>query len=65
MPRRPLSDLRTKTKEIASAEQARLDLHRLLDESEADLARGDRGVTLAAVRRQLKPPGAGRGPRRE
>ena len=35
-------------------EQARLELYRLLDEGEADLARGDRGVTLAAMRKRLK-----------
>jgi prevent-host-death family protein len=34
--------------------QAQIDLYRLLDESEADVAAGDRGVSVAAVRRQLK-----------
>jgi prevent-host-death family protein len=31
-----------------------LELHRLLDEAETDVAAGDRGVSVAAVRRQLK-----------
>ncbi len=35
-------------------EQARLELYRLLDESEADLARGDRGITLAEMRKRLR-----------
>lgn len=34
--------------------QAQLDLYRLLDEAETDVAAGDRGVSVAAVRRQLK-----------
>lgn len=34
--------------------QARLELYRLLDEAEADVVAGDRGVSVAAVRRQLK-----------
>ena len=34
--------------------QARLELYRMLDEAEADVAAGDRGVSVAAVRRQLK-----------
>jgi prevent-host-death family protein len=34
--------------------QGRLELYRLLDEAEADVAAGDRGVSVAAVRRQLK-----------
>lgn len=34
--------------------QARLELYRMLDEAEADVAAGDRGVGVAAVRRQLK-----------
>ena len=35
-------------------DQGRLELYRLLEESEADLARGGRGVTLKALRRRLK-----------
>lgn len=34
--------------------QARLELYRMLDEAEADVAAGDRGASVAAVRRQLK-----------
>lgn len=34
--------------------QARLELYRLLDESEADFARGERGITLAAMKKKLK-----------
>jgi prevent-host-death family protein len=34
--------------------QAQLDLYRRLDEAEADVAAGDRGVSVAAARRQLK-----------
>ena len=34
--------------------QAQLDLYRLLDEAEADVAAGDRGVSVATVRRQLR-----------
>jgi prevent-host-death family protein len=34
--------------------QAQLDLYRLLDEAETDVAAGDRGVSVAAVRRQLR-----------
>jgi prevent-host-death family protein len=34
--------------------QAQLDLYRLLDEAETDVAAGDRGMSVAAVRRQLK-----------
>lgn len=34
--------------------QAQLKLYRMLDEAEADVAAGDRGVSVAAVRRQLK-----------
>ena len=34
--------------------QARLELYRMLDEAEVDVAAGDRGVSVAAVRRQLK-----------
>lgn len=34
--------------------QAQLGLYRLLDEAEVDVAAGDRGVSVAAVRRQLK-----------
>jgi prevent-host-death family protein len=34
--------------------QAQLELYRMLDEAEADVAAGDRGVSVAAVRRQLK-----------
>jgi prevent-host-death family protein len=35
-------------------DQGRLELYRLLEESEADLARGDRGVTLKTIRKRLK-----------
>lgn len=34
--------------------QARLELYRALDEAEADERAGDRGVTVRALRRQLK-----------
>jgi prevent-host-death family protein len=34
--------------------QARLELYRMLDEAEVDVAAGDRGVSVAAVRGQLK-----------
>jgi len=34
-------------------DQARLDLYRLLGEAEADVKAGDRGVSVAAVRRRL------------
>ena len=34
-------------------EQGRRELHRLLEESEADEARGDRGVTMRALRKLL------------
>jgi prevent-host-death family protein len=34
--------------------RGRLDLYRALDEAAADVARGDRGVSVAAARRQLK-----------
>ena len=34
--------------------QARLELYRQLDEAEADVAAGDRGVSVAAVRRQFQ-----------
>jgi prevent-host-death family protein len=34
-------------------DQARLELYRLLDESEADVVAGDRGVTLAQLKRRL------------
>lgn len=34
--------------------QAQLGLYRLLDEAEVDVAAGDRGVSVAAVRRQLE-----------
>jgi prevent-host-death family protein len=34
--------------------QAQLGLYQLLDEAETDAAAGDRGVSVAAVRRQLK-----------
>jgi prevent-host-death family protein len=34
--------------------QAQLDLYRRLDEAEADVAAGDRGVSVAAARRQLE-----------
>lgn len=41
---------------IAAYERLRgqLDLYRLLDEAEAEVAAGDRGITVAAARRQLK-----------
>jgi hypothetical protein len=32
----------------------RLELYRMLDEAESDVAAGDRGVSVAAIRRQLK-----------
>jgi prevent-host-death family protein len=35
-------------------DQGRLELYRLLEESEADLARVDRGVTLKTLRKRLK-----------
>ena len=35
-------------------EQARWELYRLLEESEADFKRGARGITLAAMRKRLK-----------
>jgi prevent-host-death family protein len=34
--------------------QAQLELYRLLDEAEADVVAGDRGVSVDAFRRQLK-----------
>jgi prevent-host-death family protein len=34
--------------------QGQLDLYRLLDEAEADVAAGDRGVSVTTARRQLK-----------
>jgi prevent-host-death family protein len=34
-------------------DQARLELYRLLDESEADVVAGDRGVTLAQLKSRL------------
>ncbi len=34
--------------------EARLELYRLLDEAAADVRGGDRGVSVATVRRQLK-----------
>jgi prevent-host-death family protein len=34
--------------------QARLELYRMLDEAEADVAAGDRGVSVKTVRKQLK-----------
>jgi prevent-host-death family protein len=34
--------------------QGQLDLYRLLDEAESDVAAGDRGVSVAVARRQLK-----------
>jgi prevent-host-death family protein len=33
---------------------AQLELYRLLDDAEADVAAGDRGVSVATTRRQLK-----------
>lgn len=47
---RPISDLRNRAKELP----ARLELYLMLDEAEVDVAAGDRGVSVAAVRRQLK-----------
>jgi prevent-host-death family protein len=35
-------------------ERARLDLYRLLDEAEADVRAGDRGVAIATLRRTLR-----------
>lgn len=35
-------------------EQARLELYRLLDEAESDRRAGDRGVSVATVRRRLR-----------
>ena len=35
-------------------DQARWDLYRLIDEAEADERAGDRGITLAQMRRRLK-----------
>lgn len=34
--------------------QARLELYRLLDEAEADVEAGDRGVSVKALRKQLR-----------
>jgi prevent-host-death family protein len=34
--------------------EAQLDLYRMLDEAERDVAAGDRGLSVAAVRRQLR-----------
>jgi prevent-host-death family protein len=34
--------------------QARLELYRRLDEAETDVAAGDRGISVSAMRRQLK-----------
>jgi prevent-host-death family protein len=34
--------------------QARLDLYRLLDEAEADVRAGDRGASVASVRKRLR-----------
>jgi len=34
--------------------QARLDLYRLLDEAEADVKAGDRGIGVEALRKQIK-----------
>ena len=34
--------------------QAQLELYRLLDEAEADVRGGDRGVSVGTVRRQIK-----------
>jgi prevent-host-death family protein len=41
---------------LAAYEQmrAQLDLYRMLEEAEADAAAGDRGVSVATVRRRLK-----------
>ena len=36
-------------------DQARLELYRLLDESDADAAAGDRGVTLGRLRQLIAP----------
>jgi len=35
-------------------EQARLELYRALDEAEADVGRGDRGISTAKMRKLLK-----------
>ncbi len=35
-------------------QQARAELHQLLDEDEADVRKGDRGVTVGAVRKLLE-----------
>jgi len=35
-------------------ERARLELYRLLDEAEADVRAGDKGITVAAMRKRLK-----------
>jgi prevent-host-death family protein len=35
-------------------ERARLELYRLLDEAEADLKAGDKGITVAALRKRLR-----------
>lgn len=35
-------------------EQARLELYGLLDEAEADVRKGDRGITVAEMRKRLK-----------
>ena len=36
-------------------EQARLDIYRALDEPEADVRAGDRGVGVRELRRRLRP----------
>ena len=35
-------------------DQARIELYRLLDDAEADVAAGDRGVSIRTIRRRLK-----------
>ena len=35
-------------------ERARLELHGLLDEAEADVRAGDKGITVAAMRKRLR-----------
>ena len=35
-------------------ERARVDLYRLLDEAESDVKAGDKGITVAAMRKRLR-----------
>ncbi len=39
--------------EVYQRERARLELYRLLDESEADFQMGDRGVSIQSIRQRL------------